>query len=174
MRDQESPEYTESERALFAALPRSSAPDPGVEERVVAWLRVDGYFRPRDRRFVRAVAIAAGLLIFVLGGALGALVGVQYARRNALETQIAQRDLTVAERVLLLQRAGSAYVRAAHAYTDATARADSTAVEVASQVLVGAAQAMARSRLDSRVSAGLTAVLQRGSSPADKPSILWF
>ena len=171
------PEYTNRERALFAALPRASELDPALEERVIAALRVDGYFRPRDRRVIRAVAIAAGLLLFAIGGAIGAFVGSRYAMRNSLETLIARRNLSVAERVLLLQRAGSAYVRAAHGYADATARADSTAVEVASQVLVGAAQAMARSRLDSRVSAGLTAVLQRGVTPGAtriSPSVLWF
>jgi hypothetical protein len=171
------PEYTNRERELFAALPRAGAVDPAVEARVVAALRVDGYFRPRDRRVIRAVAIAAGLLLFAIGGIAGAFFGSRYAMRNSLETLITRRDLPVVDRVLLLQRAGSAYVRAAHGYADATARADSTAVEVASQVLVGAAQAMARSRLDSRVAVGLTAVLQRGAAPGTtttSPSILWF
>jgi hypothetical protein len=168
-------EYSERERAVFAALPTESALDPDVEDRVVAALRVDGYFRSRGASW-RMVAIAAGIALFIFGGAIGSALGARYATRNSLETMIGRRDLSVPERVLLLQRAGSAYVRAAHGYADATARADSTATEVASQVLVGAAQAMARSRLESRVAAGLTAVLQQTSAPraARSPSILWF
>jgi len=175
--DRDLSDYTSSERALFDALPRESALDPAVEDRVVAALAVDGYFRRPSRVRGRGAAVAAGLLLFLLGGAAGIVIGARYASRNSLEATIARTDLTVAERVLLLQRAGSAYVRAANGYSDATARADSTAAEVASQVLVGAAQAVARSRLESRVATGLTALLQRTAEPVapkSKPSILWF
>ena len=176
MRDEVS-EYTDHERALFTQLRRECSPDAALEDRVVAALKAEGYFArpPRNRSW--AMAIAAGLVLLVLGGAGGAVIGARVATRNSLETLIARKDLAVPERVLLLQRAGSAYVRAAHAYADATARADSTAVEVASQVLLGAARAVSRSRLDSRISAGLTTVLQRTSdspTPKSTPSILWF
>ena len=170
-------EYTNRERELFGALARESTLDPALENRVVAALAVDGYFRRPSRTRGGGLAIAAGVLLFVSGGAIGSVAGARYASRNTLEAQIARTDLTAPERVLLLQRAGSAYVRAANGYAAATARADSTAAEVASQVLVGAAQAVARSRLESRVATGLTAVLQRTAEPVapkSKPSILWF
>jgi hypothetical protein len=173
--DHEIPEYTDRERALFAALPRERALDPSVEDSVVAALRNDGFFAARQRR--RAARIAAGLLLFALGAITGGAIGVRVAMRNSLETSIARTDLSVPERVLLLQRAGSAYVRAAHAYADATARMDSTATEVASQVLIGAAQAVARSRLDSRVAAGLTEVLRSPPNGSGQPAvhpIIWF
>jgi len=86
----------------------------------------------------------------------------------------------VPDRILLLQRAGSAYVTAAHAYADATAQTDSTAVEVARQVLVGAAHAVVRSQLDAGVASRLTSVLQAPigrniSRPAPNvPPIVWY
>src|SRR3569623_2032129 len=73
-------------------------------------------------------------------------------RRSSLEDMLARKDLTTGERVLLLQRAGSAYVLAAQSYANATAHIDSSAVEVASQVLLGAAHAVARSSMDGGLS----------------------
>ena len=90
---------------------------------------------------------------------------------------LARRDLTPAERVLLLQRAGSAYVRAAQSYADATAKSDSNAVEVASRVLIGAAHAVARNSLDAGLSARLTSALQPGAviaAPVARKPIIWF
>jgi hypothetical protein len=87
-----------------------------------------------------------------------------------------RKQLSVADRVLLLQRAGSAYVRAAQSYADATAHVDSNAVEVASRVLLGAAHAVARSSLDAGLSERLTTAMQpvvAPASPARKP-IIWF
>jgi hypothetical protein len=76
---------------------------------------------------------------------------------------------------LLLQRAGSAYVRSAHAYADATTIADSTAIEVAQQVLRGAAHALVRDQLDGGVATRLTTALQSPNNQAmTKPTILWF
>ena len=80
------------------------------------------------------LAAAAALVVFVLGAA----AGVSYTRRNSLEELLARRDSPSPMRVLLLQRAGSAYVRAAQSYADATSKVDSNAVEVASRVLLGA------------------------------------
>src|SRR5215207_9704411 len=52
----------------------------------------------------------------------------------------------------------AADVRASNAYAGAVAQTDSTAIEVASRVLLGAAQAVARSNLDGGVSPSLTEI----------------
>src|SRR6185295_1952714 len=107
-------------------------------------LRAEGYFQRSGVLWRRTILAAAALALFAVGIATGSFA----TRRNSLEDLLARNDLTVPDRILLLQRAGSAYVRAAQGYADATARVDSTAVEVASRVLVGAAHAVARNRLD--------------------------
>jgi hypothetical protein len=76
-----------------------------------------------------------------------------------------------------MQRAGSAYVRAAKGYANAVGRNDSTAVEVASRVLLGAAQAVARTNLDGGLTPDLTAALQTPTTrpvSASTPRIVWF
>jgi hypothetical protein len=156
----------------LAALPRTTPLDPRESDRIVAELRREGFFRP-DRRALRwALRAAAAAVIF----AVGAFAGSQYASRNSLEDMLARKQLGVADRVLLLQRAGSAYVRAAQAYADATAHIDSNAVEVASRVLLGAAHAVARSSLDAGLSERLTNVLQPAVAPAplNRKPVIWF
>jgi hypothetical protein len=156
----------------LAALPRMTPLDPHESDRIVAELRREGFFRP-DRRALRwALRAAAAAVIF----AVGAFAGSQYASRNSLEDMLARKQLGVADRVLLLQRAGSAYVRAAQAYADATAHVDSNAVEVASRVLLGAAHAVARSSLDAGLSERLTNVLQPAVAPAplNRKPVIWF
>jgi hypothetical protein len=114
----------------------------------------------------------AAVLVFLAG----TFAGSRYATRNSLEEMLDRKQLSVADRVLLLQRAGSAYVRAAQSYADATAHVDSNAVEVASRVLLGAAHAVARSSLDAGLSERLTTAMQpvvAPASPARKP-IIWF
>jgi len=108
--------------------------------------------------------------------AVGAFAGTQYARHNSLEEILSRNDLTVSDRVLLLQRAGSAYVHAAQAYADATANVDSSAVEVASRVLLGAAHAVARSSLDAGLSERLTNAMQPVAAPlpASHKPVIWF
>lgn len=151
-------EYDDDELRWFAALPREEALAPGETDRAVARLRREGFFvRRRVRRDWIAGAIAAALVLFAAGVAVGNAI----ARRNSLEVMLARTDLSVGERVLLLQRAGSAYVHAAQSYADATAHVDSSAIEVASRVLIGAAHAVARNGLD----AGLGA--PRHGAPAD-------
>ena len=120
-------------------LKREQPLAPGETDRIVAVLRNEGLLRRRSAKRWPLLA-AAAVIVFAAGG----VAGSAYTRRGSLEDALARRDLTVSDRVLLLQRAGSAYVQAAQAYADATTRADSTAVEVASQVLVGAANAVAR------------------------------
>jgi hypothetical protein len=149
-------EYDERELAMFAALPRESELDAAGEERVVKALHAEGYFRRAPRRAQWVLKLAAAAALFAAGG----FAGNRYAMRNSLETNLARRDLSLSDRVLLLQRAGSAYVRAANGYADATVRVDSSAVEVASQVLVGAAMAVARRSLDGGMSTRLATAMQ--------------
>ncbi len=158
-------EYNEEERRLLAMLPRESELHPQSEDRLVTALRAEGFFGTRKRApwWLQA---CAGIVLLVAGAWLGA----QWAQRNSLEAMLARDGLGPLERVLLLQRAGSAYVQAANAYASATARADSTAVEVASQVLLGAAQAAARSGLDSGLTPQLTQLLQ----PTAPQTVIWF
>jgi len=152
---------------LFAELPRTTALTPGEFERLAGRLRDEGLLRPRRyvARWISGVAAAAAVF------ALGTFAGVRYAQKNSLEQQLARNDLTVSDRVLLLQRAGSAYVRAAQGYADATAHVDSTAVEVASRVLLGAAHAVARNGLDAGLSHGLTTVL---TPVVNRKPVTWF
>src|ERR1051325_1648104 len=93
--DHEIPEYTEDERAMFAALPRTSALDPRVEDRIVAALRADGSLGIRGQRRNTRMLIAAGLVLFAIGGALGGIVGAARARAHSLEAMIARTDLSV-------------------------------------------------------------------------------
>jgi hypothetical protein len=155
MHDETVPEYDARERELFAALPREAPVDDLQEQRAVNALRAEGYFRRAPRRPRWILQSAAAVVLFAAGGALGVRVGADYAARNSIEAQIVREDLTLSERVLLLQRAGSAYVNAANGYADATAEVDSVAVEVARQILMGAATAVARRSMDGGVSSHL-------------------
>jgi hypothetical protein len=157
---------------MLAELPRTAPLDAGETDRMVARLRDDGFFRARGRASRWAIQAAAAAAIFTVG----AFAGSRYARRNSLEEMLSRQHLSVADRVLLLQRAGSAYVRAAQSYADATAHVDSSAVEVASRVLLGAAHAVARSGLDAGLSARLTTAMQPAvapETPSRKP-VIWF
>ena len=170
------PDLAASERRLFAALPREMAGEPHTEDDLVRALRAQGFFRPRAvtaRSPLFLVAAAVTLMVVAVGGAL---VGGRLATRASLEAMIARDDLSIADRILVLQRAGSAYVQAAHAYADATAQTDSTAVEVAQQVLRGAAHAVVRSRLDAGVAARLTAVLHDSLAQptTHQARIIWY
>ena len=156
----------------LAELPRTSPLEHGETDRIVARFRQEGFFRPRRRTLRWAIRAAAAAVIF----AVGAFAGSRYPRRNSLEDMLSRKDLTVADRVLLLQRAGSAYVRAAQSYADATANVDSSAVEVATRVLLGAAHAVARSSLDAGLSKRLTNAMQPVVEPlpASHKPVIWF
>jgi hypothetical protein len=151
--------YDARERALFDALPRESPSDVLAEQRLVNALRGEGYFRRTPRRLVWVFQLAAAVALLVTGGVIGA----RHAARHSIEAQIARNDLSLNERVLLLQRAGSAYVNAANGYADATSQIDSTAVEVARQILMGAAQAVARQSMDGGMTTRLAVMLAPGS-----------
>jgi hypothetical protein len=171
-------EYTDHERDLFDSLPReadSADADPHAEAEMVRALRTEGYFTHRRRR-PAAWQLAAALVLFAAGAGTGAFVGTQVSMRHSLEGMLSRDDLSLPDRVLLMQRAGSAYVRAADGYASATRNIDSSAVEVASQVLIGAAQAMARNRLDGGVGAQVTAVMEAipGARRAPSPPIIWY
>jgi hypothetical protein len=172
--DIEIPELDARERALFAALPRDSALDSATEDRVVSALKAEGFLQRRPSRVAWARNVAAAVLLLAIGGYLGATL----AQSRSIEGQLARGDLSVGDRVLLLQRAGSAYVQAAHGYAAATAQADSSAIEVARQVLLGAAHAVARNQLDGGIAPSLTALL-RGAvasprSPSSAQPVIWF
>jgi hypothetical protein len=174
--DREVLELNAEERRLFSLLPREMPLDPAAEDRLVAALRAERFLGQHPRQRV-GLRIAAAAALFLVGALVGGVIGTRMAPRTSLEAMLARNDLTIAERVLLLQRAGSAYVQAAHAYADATSKTDSTAVEVAGQVLLGAAHAVARSRLDAGVAERLTAVLQgTNTRPVSQrtPPIIWF
>jgi hypothetical protein len=165
----------ERERRLLAALPRESAPSPHEIDHLVSALRAEGFFRaaPRSSWGSWIARLAAAVLLLLLGGWAGARI----ATRNSLEAMLDRTDLSVSERILLMQRAGSAYVRASNGYAGSVAKADSTAVEVASQVLIGAAQAVAGSDLGTGVSSRLTAALRSHAEPAATPvsqRVIWF
>jgi len=170
-------ELDANERRLFQSLPREMLVVSEDEERVVQALRSEGFFGRRRFAPRPALRLAAAVAIMLGGAVIGSVIGARAGTRTSLEAQLARDDLTIAERILLLQRAGSAYVQAAHAYADATAQTDSTAVEVARQVLVGAAHAMVRSGLDAGMAAGLTSVLQDSTvrRVSRQPSqVIWY
>ena len=171
--DQDLTELENHAQRLFAALPRESTPEPRELDHLVSALRAEGFFRRRPRRLSWLTQLAAAVVLLMLGG----LAGARIATRNSLEAQLARTDLSVTERILLMQRAGSAYVRASNSYAGAVAQADSTAVEVASRVLLGAAQAVARSNLDGGLSPSLTAALRATGerpAPATPQRVIWF
>lgn len=178
--DLEGIELDAKEQRLFSSLPREMALEPGAEQGLVNALRREGFFERRSSRAPWMLRAAAAAVLLLTGAALGAAISGRVARRTSLEGMLTRNDLPVADRILLLQRAGSAYVTAAHSYADATARTDSTAVEVARQVLVGAAHAVVRSQLDAGIAARLTTMLQEPigrnvSRPAPNVSpVIWY
>jgi hypothetical protein len=158
---------------LFAELPRESVPAPRELDRLVSSLKSEGFFAAPRRGQSWMLQLAAAVVLFVAGGAVGA----HLATRNSLEARLERTDLSTSDRILLMQRAGSAYVRAANGYAGAVAKTDSTAIEVASRVLLGAAQAVARNHLDGGLTPGLAAALRTSGAPATSTPpqrVLWF
>jgi hypothetical protein len=168
-------DYTDEERARFSSLPRTEPLDAQLEERVVSGLREAGVLsRPRSRWFpIASVALAAGLI--GVAWIAGVRHGAELARRGSIEGMLSRQDLPPAERVLLMQRAGSAYVEAAHSYASSVARIDTAAVEVSSQVLIGAAQAVARTGLDNGMSPRLSSLLTDLRRPGKLTNtVIWY
>ena len=166
-------EYDEDELRLLAQLPREAPLVSEEADRLIQQLKGEGFF-PRRRRQWRGPLLAAAAMILV---AVGFAAGRAAGQRGSLEDMLAKPGLSVADRVLLLQRAGSAYVQAAQSYADATAHIDSSAVEVASKVLLGAAHAVARNGLDAGLAARLTTTLQPSEvTPvlAPRKPVIWF
>lgn len=162
-------EWNARERALFEALSRNDPVPPTEADDLLRRLRAEGTFH-RHRTWRVPVQIAAAIALLVIGGVIGARLN----ERHSLEGQLARSDMSVADRVLVLQRAGSAYVRAAQAYANAAGHADSTAVQVASQVLVGAANAIALHQLDGGMSNRLVAALTAAPAPVNKTNLIWY
>ena len=165
-------ELVERLRRRLRELPRESAVNPRELDHLVTALRAEGFLQSRRRALFWMMQLAAAIVLAVLGG----FVGARIATRNSLESRLERTDLSVSDRILLMQRAGSAYVRAANAYAGAVAKTDSTAVEVASRVLIGAAQAVARSNLDGGLTPDLTAALRPTSAPTpvQRQRVIWF
>ena len=161
----------DAERSWLAALPQASAPPPVVEERLVAALRQEGYLSPRRRIIAPLAGLAAAAALFVTGGLLGA----HLARRDALESRVMRTNLSAEERILLLQRAGSVYLRSMQQVA-AIAPRDPMAAEVATQALTATAHAAARMRLDGGLSLQLVSLLEpRRDGNATPPSTLtWY
>jgi hypothetical protein len=168
-------DYTDEERRAFAALPQAIPADPALEQRIVEALHAEGLLRSRSTRLARAatVAMAAGLVLAAWIG--GIRYGAHAARAASIEGQLERADLSSADRILLMQRAGSAYVAAANGYAASVTRADSSAVEVSSQVLLSAALAVARANLDGILAPRLATVIaaaQRGTPTTH--SVIWY
>ena len=152
-------DYNDDERAQFAALPRESEVASGEADRLIAALRTEGFFH--GRRATRTwMWQAAAAVVLLACGTIAGFAGGTYSARNSLESMLSRKDLTLTDRVLLLQRAGTAYVQAANGYADATKVTDAAAVEVAQRVLLGAAQAVARRSMDGGMTTRLASVLQ--------------
>ena len=164
-------DYTDEEREAFSALPRSADLDHAMEDRVVAALRTAGLLRSRRSRFtsLAAFAIAAGLIVAAWFG--GIRYGTAIARAASIEGQLERTDLSSTDRILLMPRAGSAYVAAANGYASSVKQADATAVEVSSQVLMSAAQAVARTSLDGALTPRLAAAFGR---PNTSNAFIWY
>jgi hypothetical protein len=165
-------DLNDDERRLLEQLPRESPLDPALEEQIVDTLRREGLLRRATRWTLRVAQLAAAIVLLAGGAAAGHYAG----RRNSLEAMLDRDRMPMSERLLLLQRAGSAYVRAAQEYAAAAAAIDSTAIEVASQVLVGAAQAVARSDLDGGLTPRLVSVLRAPSTPptTETRQVIWY
>ena len=150
----------------LSALPRTTPIDPDGADRVLAQLRRDGFLRPRKRVIHWGIRAAAAILLFTLG----AFAGTRYAAARSLDKMLLRSDLPASQRVLLLQRAGSDYVRAAELYAERAQPADSGAAEVARRVLLGAAGAVARASVETDLSTRLARLL----APADRQPVIWF
>jgi hypothetical protein len=107
-------DYSPGERQAFASLPRESAPDRRDEERIVARLRAEGFFR---RRWTQVLRLAAAALVIM---ACGIAIGAALARAGSLESELAREDLTAPEAAALLERARGAYGTARDRYFAAT------------------------------------------------------
>ncbi len=64
------------EESALAALSRGAAPDPGLEDRIVADLRRRGLLRRRRSFGWNAVAVAAAALLLFVGGFLAGRTSV--------------------------------------------------------------------------------------------------
>jgi hypothetical protein len=167
-------DLTPHERTLFARLPREATTIPGEERVVLRRLRGEREGSRSGGVPRWTMLAAAGIALAFTSGYVGARIGAARAERRSIEGALARSDLSIADRVLLMQRAGSAYVLAAQGYAAAAKGIDSAAVQVASQVLVGAARAVARSDLDGGLSAPLTVLLEQPLARPTPQPVIWY
>lgn len=158
-RDEEQPvELTAEERAAFDALPREADPGELLEERTVRALRADGLLvagpareafagpdqaRRTTPRWRWTAAIAAGIALFAGGLSVGQMLGARQTA-DAFQTVFEDSDARLASQ---LQRAGSDYVAALVALSEAENRAaadSGQALEVALTALWAAANEIVR------------------------------
>ena len=107
--------YTPEEREAFEALPRESPAAARDEERIVARLRAEGFFRRRRRTGVLWFAAAALVML-----ASGIAIGSAYTRAGSLESALTRRDLTAPEAAALLERARATFATARDRYAAIT------------------------------------------------------
>src|SRR5215510_2850219 len=100
---------------LMSELPRESVANPRELDHLVTALQAEGFLQSRARQRNWSLQVAAAIVLAVASGYIGARI----AARNSLEARLERTDLTIPDRILLMQRAGSAYVRATNAYAAA-------------------------------------------------------
>jgi hypothetical protein len=159
-------------------LERTLDPPPGVEDRVVGALRLEGLLGSAGRRaglrFApgwRAAAVAAGLALFAGGYAAGQAAG----SRVAVDVLTSLQAADPAERAAALQRTGSAYVRAVTSLEGSDPAA--AGHEVAVATLRAAAAELARMSPDDARLARVLAILNGSDAdPAEGAmrTLLWF
>ncbi len=189
MHDRDDEELTAAEREAFAALPREAMPGRLLEERVVAELRSRGVLgarragRPVWGRLPIGAAAAAGLVLFAAGVALGQWLGARHAAQATLAIERQDAASAAAE----VERAGSAYLLALGALTQASSsstesdpREVARARAAAQNVLHEAANEMVRLAPDDPVSAQILQGLERArvqtaSTRVDgRQRLVWF
>jgi len=164
--------YKDEEGSLLRQLPCEAALDRAEEDQLVGRLHTEGRLGRRHAGFSWMLRVAAALVLVASGGWAGMHIG----DRDPVEAALARPDLSAQERVLLLQRTGSAYVQAAHLQAAQGRSPDSAAVEVALRVLVGAAHAIARADRDGTLAPRLEQLLEREFRPPPSTGerVIWF
>jgi hypothetical protein len=176
-------ELTPEEREAFAALPRETAPDSLLEERIVARLRARGVLRPARRRGLVLspawISVAAAAAVVLVAGAF--VMGQATGTRRAMDlVQVVERE-NGKQLALVVQQAGSAYVDALNALAQ-TSSPDSAAVrqgrEAAMAALFAASYKIATLAPDEPVARGILQALaddpNRQTETRDPARFIWF
>jgi len=139
-------ELAKQERAEFAALSRERDPGRMLEERTVKALRRERLIgRPlRQRWYLRAPLVAAGLAASIALFASGLAVGQWLGTRTVADSMAAANQQTVMQAAAAVQRAGSAYVMALAALTQMADTTESQAVAQGREAAVNSLYAAVR------------------------------